>query len=185
MRIIAEPISGLLVLEPKVYKDDRGFFMETWKKEVFTELGIKEEFVQDNHSKSNEGTLRGLHYQVNKVQGKLVRVTQGEVFDVAVDLRMNSSTYGKWHGEILSERNKSLMWIPPGFAHGFYVLSETAEFQYKCSNYYSSVDERCIKWDDADLNIQWPIPPSTSPIISDKDAKGHAFSSVQKVRVES
>lgn len=183
MKVIEEPIPGLLVLDPKVYEDERGFFMETWQKKVFAELGINEEFVQDNHSKSSNGVLRGLHYQINNPQGKLVRVTRGEVFDVAVDLRKGSPTLGKWFGKYLSEENKLLMWIPPGFAHGFYVTSDFAEFEYKCTDYYAPENERCLLWNDITVNIEWPFPNKHIPTLSSKDQKGEDIEEIEKVVV--
>lgn len=184
MKVIEEPIPGLLVLKPIVYEDERGFFMETWQKKVFANLGINEEFVQDNHSKSSKGVLRGLHYQINNPQGKLVRVTRGEVFDVAVDLRKGSSTLGEWFGEYLSEENKLLMWIPPGFAHGFYVTSEFAEFEYKCTDYYAPENERCLLWNDKTVNIEWPLSEQYVPTLSNKDQTGKKFEETEKVVVK-
>jgi len=170
-----------MVIKPKVYEDERGFFMETWQKKVFKELGINKEFVQDNHSKSEKGVLRGLHYQINNPQGKLVRVTRGEVFDVAVDLRNGSPTLGKWYGRNLSEENKLLMWVPPGFAHGFYVLSEFAEFQYKCTDFYVPENERCLFWDDKTVNVEWPLNNNYNPILSSKDQRGKKFEKTEKI----
>ena len=171
MRVIPTEIPDVLVIEPDVFGDDRGFFYESYSKRKFAEAtGIRDEFVQDNHSMSVRGVLRGLHYQIRQAQGKLVRVTVGEVFDVAVDLRKSSVTFGRWAGERLSADNKRQMWIPPGFAHGFVVLSESAEFQYKTTDYYAPEHERCIKWDDAELAIDWLYPDS--PSVSEKDALG-------------
>lgn len=155
-----------------VAEDERGFFMESWQRRKFAAAGIDVEFVQDNHSRSIRGTLRGLHYQLQQPQGKLVRATVGEVFDVAVDIRRRSPTFGQWVGEVLSAENKRLLWIPSGFAHGFYVLSEQAEFQYKCTDYYAPAHERCIRWDDPRLCIQWPFDPQTRPLLSNKDEGG-------------
>lgn len=162
-------IPEVVVVEPPVFGDERGFFMETWQRRKFAEAGIDYDFVQDNHSRSVQGTLRGLHYQIQQAQGKLVRVTQGEVFDVAVDVRRSSPTFGQWVGEWLSADNKRMFWVPPGFAHGFYVTSDTAEFQYKCTEYYAPEHERSIRWDDPRLNIQWPLVAGTPPLVSDKD----------------
>ncbi|NGZ90279.1 dTDP-4-dehydrorhamnose 3,5-epimerase [Psychroflexus maritimus] len=184
MKILKEPIQSLLVLEPTVYKDERGFFMETWQKELFTNLGITEQFVQDNHSKSTKGVLRGLHYQINNPQGKLVRVTKGEVFDVAVDLRKGSSTFGEWFGEYISDENKLMMWIPPGFAHGFYVMSEYAEFQYKCTDFYSPENERCLLWNDNKVKIKWPFINKNIPILSKKDQKGKRLEDIEKIVIK-
>ncbi|MBU2578441.1 dTDP-4-dehydrorhamnose 3,5-epimerase [Patescibacteria group bacterium] len=162
-------------IQPKVFKDDRGFFMETYQKDTFAEAGIPFEFVQDNHSSSNRATLRGLHYQITHSQGKLVRVVIGEIYDVAVDLRKSSPFFGTWVGETLSAENKEQLWIPPGFAHGFYTLSQRADVVYKATNYYDPSGERCIRWDDPDLGINWPIPEHAVPIISSKDAAGSPF----------
>jgi dTDP-4-dehydrorhamnose 3,5-epimerase len=175
MNIIDTPIKDVKVFEPKVFGDERGFFMETFRADLFTEITGAKPFVQDNHSKSAHGILRGLHYQLQKVQGKLVRVVQGEVFDVAVDMRKNSPTLGKWVGYILSAENKRQLWVPEGFAHGFYVLSETAEFVYKCTDYYHPESEVSMKWNDPDLAIQWPLAAGSEPVLSNKDANGIAF----------
>lgn len=170
MNIIPTCITDVLLLEPKVFGDERGFFMETWQRRKFAEIGIDYNFVQDNHSRSVKGTLRGLHYQIHQPQGKLVRVTLGEVFDVAVDIRRSSPTFGRWVGECLSADNKRMLWVPPGFAHGFYVLSETADFTYKCTDYYSPKHERSIRWNDPQLGIDWPLPDGIAPQLSSKDA---------------
>lgn len=163
-------LSGVFLLEPKVFGDERGFFYESFNLEAFRKAtGSKVEFVQDNHSKSSKNVLRGLHYQVQQAQGKLVRVVQGEVFDVAVDLRKGSPTFGGWLGEILSAENKRQLWIPAGFAHGFVVLSDTAEFLYKTTDYYAPEYERSIQWNDPDIGIDWPI--QENPVLSEKDAK--------------
>ena len=174
MRATPTAIPDVLVIEPKVFGDDRGFFYESYNEKAFHEAtGLDVRFVQDNHSKSARNVLRGLHYQVQQAQGKLVRVVQGEVFDVAVDIRKDSKTYGQWVGEILSADNKKQLWIPPGLAHGFVVLSETAEFLYKTTDYYAPAHERCIAWNDPDLAIAWPI--DGMPSLSAKDAAGIAF----------
>lgn len=162
-------IKDVILIEPVVYGDSRGFFMESWNLAKFTQAGITDQFVQQNHSRSKRGTLRGLHYQINKPQGKLVRVTRGEVFDVAVDVRKGSSTFGKWHGQLLSEENNLMMWVPEGFAHGFLVLSESADFQYSCSDLYSASDERSILWNDPEIGIDWPIPEGLELLLSEKD----------------
>ncbi|MDO5826155.1 MAG: dTDP-4-dehydrorhamnose 3,5-epimerase [Methanosphaera sp.] len=164
-------IEGVYVIEPTVFGDERGYFMETYQKEEFSAAGIDEEFVQDNQSKSKKGVLRGLHFQYTQPQGKLVRVIKGEVFDVAVDLRKDSPTYSKWEGVMLSDKNKKQFYIPPGFAHGFVVLSDTAEFTYKCTDYYNADDEGGIKWDDEEIGITWPIDELDEVILSDKDKK--------------
>lgn len=169
MKVIDTSIPDLKIIEPTVFGDERGFFMETWNQKQFEEFVTGEPtlFVQDNHSKSKKGILRGLHFQTKNTQGKLVRVVSGEVFDVAVDIRKDSPTYGQWVGEYLSAENKRQLWVPEGFAHGFYVTSEEAEFVYKCTNYYDPSSEVSIKWDDKYIGIEWPTV--TSPILSEKD----------------
>ncbi len=168
-------IPDVLIIEPKVFGDDRGWFFESFnEKEFAADVAHSVTFVQDNHSSSKKGVLRGLHYQMEKTQGKLVRVCHGAVFDVAVDLRQSSSTFGKWVGVKLSAENKNQLWIPPGFAHGFLVLSETAEFLYKTTDYWHSASEKCIVWNDSDLNIQWP-DIGMDPILNSKDTAGTAF----------
>lgn len=174
MRATPTAIPDVLVIEPKVFGDERGFFYESYNEKAFREAtGLNVQFVQDNHSKSAKNVLRGLHYQVQQPQGKLVRVVQGEVFDVAVDIRKDSKTYGQWVGQVISADNKKQLWIPPGLAHGFVVLSETAEFLYKTTDYYAPAHERCIAWNDPDLAITWPI--DGMPSLSAKDAAGIAF----------
>ena len=168
MKIIVSNIPDILVFEPTVYSDGRGYFMETWRQSVFDAQGIDAGFVQDNQSNSNRGTLRGLHYQLNRPQGKLARVVSGEVFDVAVDLRKSSAYFGQWVGVVLSAENRKQLWVPPGFAHGFYVLSESAELLYKCTEYYHPQDDHCLLWNDEAVAIDWPLL-SSSPILSDKD----------------
>ncbi len=167
-------IPDVVLITPQVFGDERGFFMETFRQSEFEDHCGRYTFVQDNHSKSTHGILRGLHYQHQQPQGKLVRVTQGEVFDVAVDMRQSSLTYGQWVGATLSEQNKQMLWVPPGFAHGFYVTSETAEFQYKCTDYYAPGDEVSILWNDPQLAIQWPTQ-GQKPRLSAKDEQGLAF----------
>lgn len=179
MKIIKTKIPEVLIIEPKPFIDERGFFMETWNKKKFADLGLTMEFVQDNHSKSVKNTLRGLHYQIENAQGKLVRVIQGEVFDIAVDLRKNSPHFGKWVGATLTAENKKMLWVPTGFAHGFLVLTETAEFQYKCSDFYNPKAERCIIWNDPQLDIAWPITESENLILSEKDKKGVLFKNAE------
>ncbi|MBN8707425.1 MAG: dTDP-4-dehydrorhamnose 3,5-epimerase [Bacteroidetes bacterium] len=162
-------IPGIVIIEPKVFGDSRGFFLESFHKERFAQHGITEDFVQDNVSRSSKGTLRGLHYQLDpNAQGKLVRVSVGEVYDVAVDIRKGSPTYGKYFGMILSEENKAMMYVPAGFAHGFIVLSETAEFTYKCTNYYAPQSEKSLLWNDPEIGIEWPMQPDLN-LISGKD----------------
>lgn len=172
MKITSTRIPDVKILEPRVFEDERGFFYESYNQKAFDDaIGYPVTFVQDNHSRSIKGTLRGLHYQLPPhSQGKLVRVTVGEIFDVAVDIRKSSSTLGQWVGETLSVENRRQMWIPPGFAHGFLVISETAEFQYKCTGYYAPDLERCIHWNDENLDISWPL--YLSPLVSSKDEKG-------------
>ena len=167
MNVVKTKLHDCVIIEPKVFGDDRGFFLETFQAERYAELaGISLPFVQDNHSRSSKAVLRGLHYQKTKPQGKLVRVVKGEVYDVALDIRQDSPTIGQWEGVILSELNKRQLWVPPGFAHGFLVLSETADFEYKCTDYYDPSDEGNILWNDPDLDIPWPI---ATPILSNKD----------------
>jgi dTDP-4-dehydrorhamnose 3,5-epimerase len=174
MKVIRTAIPDVLVIEPKVFGDDRGFFFESFNQRIFDEaVGARLSFVQDNHSRSAKGVLRGLHYQIQQPQGKLVRVVQGEVFDVAVDLRKSSPTFGKWVGERLSAENKKQLWVPEGFAHGFVVLSDSAEFLYKTTDFYAPQHERCIKWSDPDLGIEWPM--TFSPALSAKDSAGKAL----------
>ncbi|TKF02063.1 dTDP-4-dehydrorhamnose 3,5-epimerase [Vibrio kanaloae] len=174
MKVIDTRIPDVKIIEPSVFGDERGFFMETWNQKRFEELvtGKSTQFVQDNHSKSKKGILRGLHYQTENTQGKLVRVVSGEVFDVAVDIRKGSPTFGQWVGEYLSAENKRQLWVPEGFAHGFYVTSEEAEFVYKCTDYYNSSSEHSITWDDPDIGIQWPILAGNYPQLSAKDDLG-------------
>jgi dTDP-4-dehydrorhamnose 3,5-epimerase len=179
MKVIDTNIPEVKIIEPEVFGDHRGFFMETWNQKKFEELVTGEPtlFVQDNHSKSKKGILRGLHYQKKNTQGKLVRVVSGEVFDVAVDIRKNSPTYGQWVGELLSAENKKQLWIPEGFAHGFYVTSKEAEFVYKCTNYYSPEHECSIKWDDDALGINWPVKGDV--LLSEKDKRALEFSNIE------
>jgi len=163
-------LSGVLILEPKVFGDERGFFLESFNHRDFLEAtGLNATFVQDNHSQSQKGVVRGLHYQVTQAQGKLVRVTRGEVFDVSVNLRRGHPQFGQWFGTQISEHNKRQIWIPPGFAHGFMVLSDIADFMYKTTDYYSQDAERCLAWNDPSVGIEWP--KNTAPILTDKDRK--------------
>jgi dTDP-4-dehydrorhamnose 3,5-epimerase len=168
VKVTQTKLKDCVIIEPKVFGDERGFFLETFQAERYAaQVGITLPFVQDNHSRSSKGVLRGLHFQIKKPQGKLVRVVKGEVYDVAVDIREGSTTFGQWEAVILSEENKIQFWVPPGFAHGFLVLSETADFEYKCTDYYDTSDEGSILWNDPDLNIPWLID---DPNLSDKDA---------------
>lgn len=175
MKALGTAIPEVLLLEPRVFGDARGFFMESYNRRTFAELtGVNADFVQDNHSRSAKGVLRGLHYQIRQPQGKLVRVVSGAVFDVAVDLRRSSPTFGRWVGEVLSAENRRQLWVPAGFAHGFLVLSETAEFLYKTTDYYAPEHERCIAWNDPELNVVWPLEGAV-PSLSAKDAQGLSF----------
>jgi dTDP-4-dehydrorhamnose 3,5-epimerase len=177
MKVTPTKIKDVLLIEPTVFEDDRGFFYESYNQKDYEKIGVKVNFVQDNHSRSQKGTLRGLHYQINPGQAKLVRVIRGEVFDVAVDIRFGSPTFGQWVGYYLNAKNKYQMFIPTGFAHGFCVTTEFAEFEYKCSEFYSPGDERGIIWDDPDLAIDWPVK---NPILSDKDKKNSPFKNIEK-----
>jgi dTDP-4-dehydrorhamnose 3,5-epimerase len=178
MNIIQTKISDVLITEPRVFEDSRGFFCESYNEKVFSEkLGINVHFVQDNHSRSTKNVLRGLHYQIQQPQGKLVRVVVGSIFDVAVDIRKSSPTFGQWVSCILSAENKQQLWIPPGFAHGFCVISENAEVLYKTTDYYAPQHERCILWNDSDLGISWPI--TEEPIVSAKDQVGQPFKTAE------
>ena len=170
MNIIPTNLPGVIVIEPKVYGDKRGFFLETFREDVLLQAGINAHFVQDNHTRSSQGVLRGLHYQMTQTQGKLVRVAAGSVFDVVVDVRSSSPTFGQWYGTELNEDNIKMIYVPPGFAHGFVVLSETADFIYKCTDYYHPESEQGIAWDDPDLNIDWSVAEIAEKIsLSDKD----------------
>ena len=173
MKIQPTELRGVVVIEPEVFSDARGHFLETFNAKAFAEAGISEQFVQDNQSRSKRGVLRGLHYQKEQPQGKLIRALQGEIFDVVVDLRPESSTYGKWSGFNLSAREQKSIWIPKGFAHGFYTLSQTADVAYKVTEFYAPQHERVILWNDPDLAIRWPL--HGEPILSDKDKTGHSF----------
>ena len=175
MKIIDTCIPEVKILEPQVFGDERGFFMETWRDDWFNAQVCARRFVQDNHSKSRQGILRGLHYQTEQTQGKLVRVVSGEVFDVAVDLRKDSATFGHWVGVLLSAENKRQLWVPEGFAHGFYVTSESAEFVYRCTDYYNPSAEHSVRWDDPDLAIEWPLVNGDQPLLAAKDAQGVWF----------
>lgn len=172
MEFTATQFPDVIVIDPVVYEDARGFFMDTWQEQKFHDAGIDARFVQDSHSRSSCGALRGLHYQLSQPQGKLIRVIHGEAFDVAVDIRKSSPTYGQWVGEVLSAGNRKLIWIPPGFAHGFLVLSEFADFEYKLTDFYAPEHERSIRWDDPDIAIEWPLAKGQEPLLSEKDAAG-------------
>lgn len=185
MKFIETAIPDVKIIEPTVFGDERGFFMETFRVALFNEHCGQDErgervFVQDNHSKSAQGILRGLHYQTENTQGKLVRVTQGEVFDVAVDMRKDSATFGKWVGVLLSAENKKQLWVPEGFAHGFYVTTESAEFVYKCTDLYNPNAEVSLKWDDPSVGVEWPLVDGKAPLLSAKDEVGLSFEDAPK-----
>tara|TARA_Y100001935_G_scaffold232652_1_gene214506 strand:+ start:245 stop:778 length:534 start_codon:yes stop_codon:yes gene_type:complete len=177
MKITKTKLEGCLIIEPKIYGDDRGFFLESYNEKKYKSIIGGNKFVQDNHSRSSKGVLRGLHFQKNNPQGKLVRVVSGKVFDVAVDIRNNSKTFGKWVGVLLSDENKKQFWVPEGFAHGFLVLSDYADFEYKCTSFYEASDEGSIIWNDPDLNIKWPIK---DPVLSEKDKNAKRFVELTK-----
>ena len=172
MDIRPTAIADVLVIEPRVFGDDRGFFMETYQSRAFAAAGIADVFVQDNHSRSSRGILRGLHYQIRHPQGKLLRVVAGAVYDVAVDLRRGSATFGRWVGVHLSDENRLQVWVPPGFAHGFYVTSERADVIYKVTDFYSPESERTLLWNDPAVGIDWPLVDGAAPVLSEKDARG-------------
>lgn len=172
MKIIETAIPAVKIIEPQIFGDTRGFFMESWNAEKFADAGLDINFVQDNHSRSTQGILRGLHYQTEHTQGKLVRVTSGKVFDVAVDIREGSETFGQWVGVELSDKNHRMLWVPPGFAHGFYVMSEIADFLYKCTDKYHPESEQSILWNDPAIGIPWPLVDNTPPRLSQKDEQG-------------
>jgi dTDP-4-dehydrorhamnose 3,5-epimerase len=174
------PLNDVLLIIPKVFGDERGFFMETWNEREFTAVGVATQFVQDNHSRSRQGILRGMHYQTEHAQGKLVRVLSGAVFDAVVDMRRGSSTFGRWYGAELSADNKHMLWIPPGFAHGFYVLSPEAEFFYKCTDFYHPQSEVSMRWDDPEVGIEWPLVDGKPPQLSAKDAESLGFAAAPK-----
>jgi len=179
LKFIDTPINDVKLIEPQVFGDARGFFVETWQVEKFAAAGIRANFVQDNHSHSAQWTLRGLHFQVEHTQGKLVRVTQGSVFDVMVDLRKSSPSFGKWWGVELSAENHRMLWVPPGLAHGMLVTSPTADFLYKCTDLYAPAHERSLMWNDPKLGVQWPLPAGVEPKLSAKDAKGTPLAEIE------
>lgn len=178
MNVIPTDIEGLVIIEPRVFGDDRGFFMESWNRQIFADLGLDRDFVQDNHSRSAKGVLRGLHYQQPNPQGKLVRVTAGRAWDVAVDLRAGSATYGKWAGVELSAENKRMFWVPPGFAHGFVSLEDGTDFLYKCTAFYTPANEHSLMWNDPEVGIEWPLE-GIEPQLSSKDKVGKPLSEVE------
>ncbi len=169
------PIPEVVEIHPRVFDDPRGFFLESWNRRTFSALGLEFDFVQDNHSRSRQGILRGLHYQVRQPQGKLVRVVSGRVFDVAVDLRRSSRTFGRWVGVWLEADRHNMLWIPPGFAHGFYVHSDSADLLYKCTAYYDPEDDHTLRWDDPEIGIDWPLVEGRPPLLSTKDADGRGL----------
>ena len=175
MEFVRTQLPDVVLIKPRVHGDSRGFFMEIWHQQKFTEAGVAATFVQDNHSRSAKHILRGLHYQILQPQGKLVRVVAGAVFDVAVDMRKSSQTFGQWVGVELSADNNHMLWVPPGFAHGFLVLSDTADFVYKCTDFYAPQHERTLAWNDKDVGVAWPLSPSMKPLLSGKDAEGTRF----------
>ena len=168
-------IPDVVLIRPKVFGDPRGYFFESWEERKFAAAGLDVKFVQDNHSRSARNILRGLHYQIQQPQGKLVRVVTGSVFDVAVDIRRSSPTFGRWVGATLTEENHHMLWVPPGFAHGFLVLSESADFLYRCTDFWAPPHERAIRWNDPDLNVKWPLPEGVEPVLSAKDAVAKRF----------
>jgi dTDP-4-dehydrorhamnose 3,5-epimerase len=180
MKFIKTPLQDVMLIEPQIFGDARGFFLESWQKQKFAEAGIDANFVQDNHSRSSQWTLRGLHFQTEHTQGKLVRVTSGSVFDVMVDLRRSSLSFGKWWGVELSADNHRMLWVPEGLAHGILITSESADFLYKCTDIYSPAHERTLAWDDSSLGITWPLPGGVIPKLSVKDAKGASFQEIEK-----
>lgn len=180
MKFIKTSIPDVIIIEPKVFGDDRGFFTETFRQSLFDDMCGETLFVQENHSKSSHGILRGLHYQTENTQGKLVRVIEGGVFDVAVDMRKSSDTFGQWVGVELSAENKKQLWVPEGFAHGFYVISQSAEFVYKCTNYYNPEAEVSLQWNEPSLGITWPLVNGVQPKLSDKDQNGLCFTEAPK-----
>jgi dTDP-4-dehydrorhamnose 3,5-epimerase len=179
MKFNATPLKDVVLIEPQVFGDARGFFLESWQEKKFAEAGIDAKFVQDNHSRSSQWTLRGLHFQTQHTQGKLVRVTSGSVFDVMVDLRRSSSSFGKWWGVELSAENHRMLWVPPGLAHGILITSEAADFLYKCTDLYSPQDERTLAWNDPKVGVQWPLPAGVAPKLSAKDAVGQTLTEIE------
>jgi dTDP-4-dehydrorhamnose 3,5-epimerase len=179
MKFVATPLQDVMLIEPQVFGDARGFFLESWQEKKFAEAGINARFVQDNHSRSSQWTLRGLHFQTQHTQGKLVRVTSGSVFDVMVDLRRSSASFGKWWGVELSAENHRMLWVPQGLAHGILITSESADFLYKCTDIYSPPDERTLAWNDPKVAVHWPLPVGVTPKLSAKDAVGHSFGQIE------
>ena len=180
MKFLTTPIHGVRLIEPQVFGDARGFFLESWREQIFADNGIDARFLQDNHSRSMQWTLRGLHFQIQHAQGKLVRVTQGSVYDVVVDLRRSSPTFGLAWGVELSDQNHRMLWVPPGLAHGILVTSAFADFLYKCTDAYAPAHERTLAWNDAKAGIEWPLPAGVQPLLSPKDTQGQSFDSIEK-----
>ncbi len=180
MKFTTTPIHGMWLIEPKVFADARGFFLETWVEPLFAQHGMTARFVQDNHSRSVQWTLRGLHFQIQRAQGKLVRVAHGSIYDAVVDLRRSSPTFGRAWGVELSDRNHQMLWVPEGLAHGILVTSPSADFVYKCTDFYSPEHERTLAWDDPHAGLQWPLPAGIAPVLSAKDARGKSFDLVEK-----
>jgi dTDP-4-dehydrorhamnose 3,5-epimerase len=180
MKFHPTPIADVVLIEPQVFGDERGFFMETWQADKFRADGLDVPFVQDNQSRSTQWTLRGLHFQVERAQGKLVRVSAGTVYDVVVDLRRSSPSFGRWWATELSEQNHRMLWVPPGLAHGILTTSESADFLYKCTDLYSPAHERTLAWNDPAVGIEWPLPPGVAPNLSAKDAQGRSFAEIEK-----
>ncbi len=180
MKFLPTPIAGVMLIEPRVFGDERGFFMETWQAARFQEAGIDATFLQDNQSRSTQWTLRGMHLQVQHTQGKLVRVTEGSVYDAVVDLRRSSPSFGRWWATELTAENKRMLWVPPGLAHGILITSTSADFLYKCTDVYSPAHERSLAWDDPTVAIEWPLPTGVAPNLSGKDANGVSFADVDK-----
>jgi dTDP-4-dehydrorhamnose 3,5-epimerase len=179
MEFVPTELPGVIVVKPRVFRDDRGYFLETWQAQQFAAAGIAANFVQDNHSRSARWTLRGLHYQVQQAQGKLVRVSSGAAFDVAVDLRRTSATFGHWVGVELSDANHHMLWIPPGFAHGFLALTPNVDFTYKCTDFYAPQFERTVRWNDPQLAIHWPLPAGVTPLLAAKDSAAPGISAAE------
>ncbi len=181
MKIIDTPLEGLKIFEPRVFGDSRGYFMETWNSKVLKDAGMDITFVQDNESQSAKGTLRGIHFQKDHPQGKLVRAVLGEVFDIAVDLRLDSPTYGQWYGHILSAENKLQMWVPKGFGHAYYTISDKAVFVYKCTDYYHADDQYSLSWEDPELGIEWPLCEGTDVILSEQDKHARSLKEITQL----
>jgi dTDP-4-dehydrorhamnose 3,5-epimerase len=179
MEFLPTTLPEVILIKPRVFADGRGFFLETWQERKFAAAGIDAKFVQDNHSRSRLHALRGLHYQIRQAQGKLVRVTKGEVFDVAVDVRRSSPRFGRWAGAVLSEKNHHMLWVPPGFAHGYLTLSEEVDFLYRCTDFYAPEFERAVRWNDPHVGVDWPLPDEVAPVLSDRDANAPSFENAE------